>query len=55
VACPPPPTAPKTIAEMHKAGVRGTRLQDSHPGGVPVEQLPAVPAMVTPLGWHIEL
>ncbi len=55
VACVPPGTDPGALADLHAAGVRGTRLQDGYPGGVPVEALVEVGAVVAPLGWHLEL
>ncbi|WP_219414217.1 amidohydrolase family protein [Pseudonocardia nigra] len=55
VACVPPGTSRDELAEMHAAGVRGTRLQDGYPGGVPVESLLEVGETVAPLGWHVEL
>lgn len=55
VACVAPGTSPEELAELHAAGVRGTRVQDGYPGGVPVEALVEVGEMVAPLGWHIEV
>jgi predicted TIM-barrel fold metal-dependent hydrolase len=55
VACLRPSTPEDELAAMHEAGVRATRLQDGYPGGVPVERMPEVAAMVAPLGWHLEL
>ncbi|WP_100501602.1 amidohydrolase family protein [Geodermatophilus chilensis] len=55
VACVPVGTDPGALIEMHAAGVRGTRVQDGYPGGVPVEALVEVGEMVAPLGWHVEL
>lgn len=55
VACVPLGTPPDRLRLMHAAGVRGTRVQDGYPGGVPVESLVAVGEMVAPLGWHVEL
>lgn len=55
VACVPLGTSRDRLALMHAAGVRGTRVQDGYPGGVPVESLVQVGEMVAPLGWHVEL
>lgn len=55
VACVPAGTAPEELAELHAAGVRGTRVQDGFPGGVPVTDLVAVGDTVAPLGWHVEV
>jgi 2-pyrone-4,6-dicarboxylate lactonase len=55
VACVPVGTDPGALAEMHAAGVRGTRVQDGYPGGVPVEALVEVGETVAPLGWHVEV
>lgn len=55
VACVGPGTSAEELAELHAAGVRGTRVQDGYPGGVPVEALVEVGEMVAPLGWHIEV
>jgi predicted TIM-barrel fold metal-dependent hydrolase len=40
---------------MHSTGVRGTRVQDGFPGGVPVESLVEVGETIAPYGWHIEV
>lgn len=55
VVCVPLGTDPEVLTEMHVAGVRGTRVQDGYPGGVPVEALVEVGEMVAPFGWHIEV
>ncbi|SDY61307.1 Predicted metal-dependent hydrolase, TIM-barrel fold [Modestobacter sp. DSM 44400] len=55
VACVPVGTAGEELAAMHAAGVRGTRIQDGFPGGVPVEAIVEVGEMVAPLGWHVEV
>lgn len=55
VVCVAPGTPAEELAAMHAAGVRGTRVQDGYPGGVPVEALVEVGEMVAPLGWHVEV
>jgi predicted TIM-barrel fold metal-dependent hydrolase len=55
VVCVEPGTPPEELSEMHAAGVRGTRVQDGYPGGVPVGSLVEVGEMVAPLGWHVEV
>ncbi|TWH18764.1 amidohydrolase family protein [Prauserella rugosa] len=55
VACVDPGWADEDLARMHAAGVRGTRVQDGYPGGVPVESLVEVGRKVAPLGWHVEV
>lgn len=55
VACICLDTPEESLREMHAAGVRATRVQDSYPGGVPVEALVEIGERVAPLGWHIEL
>lgn len=55
VVCVPVGTPEEELAQMHAAGVRGTRLQDGFPGGVPVQDLAEVGEMVAPLGWHLEV
>ncbi|NNG20166.1 amidohydrolase family protein [Naumannella sp. ID2617S] len=55
VACVPVGTPPGVLEAMHQAGVRATRVQDGYPGGVPVEAIGEVAAMVAPFGWHIEV
>ncbi|RZU32366.1 amidohydrolase family protein [Blastococcus saxobsidens] len=55
VVCVAPGTPADELAAMHAAGVRGTRVQDGYPGGVPVEALVEVGGMVAPLGWHVEV
>ena len=55
VGCVPVGTPADVLAEMNAAGVRGTRVQDGYPGGVPVSALVEVGEMVAPLGWHVEL
>lgn len=55
VACVPVGADPGSLTEMHAAGVRGTRVQDGYPGGVPVEALVEVGETVAPLGWHVEV
>lgn len=55
VACVPVGTPDADLREMHRAGVRATRVQDGYPGGVPVTRIAEVAAMVQPFGWHIEV
>lgn len=55
VACVPVDVSGDTLEEMHAAGVRGTRVQDGYPGGVPVEALAEVGSAVASLGWHVEV
>ena len=55
VVCAPLGTPPDELDRMHAVGVRGTRLQDGFPGGVPVQALVEVGEMVAPLGWHLEV
>jgi 2-pyrone-4,6-dicarboxylate lactonase len=55
VACVPAGTPADELAEMHHAGVRGTRLQDGFPGGVPVQAIVEVGETVAPFGWHLEV
>lgn len=55
VVCVPVGTPEEELAQMHAAGVRGTRLQDGFPGGVPVQDLVEVGEMVAPFGWHLEV
>jgi predicted TIM-barrel fold metal-dependent hydrolase len=55
VVCAPLGTPPGVLEQMHAVGVRGTRLQDGFPGGVPVQALVEVGEMVAPLGWHLEV
>ena len=55
VACVRPGTGPEELATLHAAGVRGTRVQDGFPGGVPVTDLLPVAETVAPLGWHVEV
>jgi 2-pyrone-4,6-dicarboxylate lactonase len=43
------------LDEMHRLGVRATRLQDGYPGGVPVADLLAVGRRVADRGWHLEV
>lgn len=55
VVCVPTGTPEEQLAQMHGLGVRGTRLQDGFPGGVPVQALVEVGRMVAPFGWHLEV
>jgi 2-pyrone-4,6-dicarboxylate lactonase len=55
VACVPAGTPAEELAEMHAVGVRGTRLQDGFPGGVPVQAIVEVGETVAPFGWHLEV
>jgi len=55
VVCVPVGTPVGKLAEMHTVGVRGTRLQDGFPGGVPVQDLVGVGEMVASFGWHLEV
>lgn len=55
VACVDASWSDADLARMHAAGVRGTRVQDGYPGGVPVESLVEVGRKVAPLGWHVEV
>jgi 2-pyrone-4,6-dicarboxylate lactonase len=55
VVCVPVGTPEEELRQMHAAGVRGARLQDGFPGGIPVEDLVEVGEMVAPFGWHLEV
>lgn len=55
VVCVPAGTPDEELAALHAVGVRGTRVQDGFPGGVPVQSLLEVGEMIAPLGWHIEI
>ena len=55
VACVSPSTPFDQLSDMHDAGVRGTRVQDCFPGGVPVESLVEMGDLVAPFGWHLEV
>lgn len=55
VACIDLDTPDHALRRMQVLGVRGTRLQDGYPGGVPVRRLVEIGERVSVLGWHLEL
>lgn len=55
VACAPPTMSSTELDRFQDAGIRGTRVQDGFPGGVPVEALPEVSSMAHAVGWHVEV
>jgi 2-pyrone-4,6-dicarboxylate lactonase len=43
------------LDRLHRAGVRGARVQDHFTGGVPVSGLAALQHRIEPMGWHVEV
>lgn len=43
------------LDELHEAGVRGARVQDLMPGGLPIDELPALLPRMAERGWHLEV
>lgn len=50
-----PDMADHDLMALHKAGVRGIRVNRRNPGGLALEDVAGLARRVAPLGWHIQL
>ncbi|PRZ42220.1 putative TIM-barrel fold metal-dependent hydrolase [Antricoccus suffuscus] len=55
VAVVDPSIGASELADLHAAGVRGTRLNVLFGGGVGFDGMETLAAKVAPLGWHLQL
>ncbi len=50
-----PSVSESELAAMHTAGFRGIRINVLFKGGLAIDALERIAAMIQPLGWHIQL
>lgn len=55
VAVIPPDLAEPSLRDLHRAGVRGVRINRVNPGGLPLSAIDDLGRRIAPLGWHIQL
>jgi predicted TIM-barrel fold metal-dependent hydrolase len=55
VAVVDPAIGAEELAAMHRAGIRGVRFNLSFAGGLGLESLETIAAMIAPFGWHLQL
>lgn len=48
-------TTNDTLAALHRAGVRGTRINVLFESGTSLERLVSIAGRIAPLGWHVQL
>ncbi|MEP9379974.1 amidohydrolase family protein [Aquabacter sp. CN5-332] len=51
----PPDLPDADLQDLHRAGVRGIRVNRRNPGGLSLEHVARLGSRIAPLGWHIQL
>jgi len=55
VAVIPPNSPERRLRDLHRAGVRGVRINRVNAGGLPLSAIDDIGRRIAPLGWHIQL
>jgi predicted TIM-barrel fold metal-dependent hydrolase len=51
----PPETSPGELNNLHRAGVRGVRINRLNPGGLPIAAVEELSRRIAGFGWHLQM